>query len=380
MFGNKIRLFKLFGFEVNIDPSWLIIAFLIVWSLSSGLFPYYYPRLSAAAYWWMGIAGAVGLFLSIIVHEMMHSLVARRFGLPMKGITLFVFGGVAEMSEEPRSAKAEFSMAVAGPFTSITVGFACWLVFLLGRALSWPVAVNGVLAYMSWINIVLAIFNLVPAFPLDGGRVFRAALWAWTGNFQRASRIAAGFGSAFGMVLSLLGVLFLFTGAFISGIWWILIGMFLRNAAQMSYQRVLINRALQGETVRRFMQEKPVTAPSDLPVDRLVDDYFYRYHFNMFPVTKDGGELTGCVRPQDLKEMPRDEWKRHTVSEVSRPCSDNTISPDTEATDALARMNSTGNSKLLVVNGDKLVGILTLRDLLGFLSLKLDLEGNDPRK
>jgi CBS domain-containing protein len=184
------------------------------------------------------------------------------------------------------------------------------------------------------------------------------------------------------MVLSLLGVLFIFAGAFVSGIWWILIGMFLRNAAQMSYQRIVIQRALEGEPVRRFMQQKPVTAPESLTLDRLVDDYFYRYHFNMFPVVQDGdgGRLTGCVRTQDIKDLPREEWNRHTVREVSRVCAGATVGPDTDAVKALSLMNSTGNSKLLVVKEGKLVGILTLRDLLGYLSLKLDLEGEDLRK
>ncbi|MGE5308109.1 MAG: site-2 protease family protein [Deltaproteobacteria bacterium] len=381
MFGNKIRLFKLFGFEVSIDASWLIIAFLITWSLAAGVFPFFYPRLSTAAYWWMGIAGTVGLFMSIVVHEMMHSLVARRYGLPMKGITLFIFGGVAEMSEEPSSAKAEFSMAVAGPLTSIVAGFVCWLIVLGGQRLSWSLPVLGVVAYLSWINVILAIFNLVPAFPLDGGRVFRAALWSFTGSYRRASRIAAAFGSGFGLVLSLLGVLFIFTGALISGIWWILIGMFLRSAAQMSYQRVVINSVLRGVPVKRFMQPRPVTAPAALPVDRLVDDYFYRYHFSMFPVVQDGGRLVGCVRTQDLKGIARQEWNHHTVNEITHDCSrENSINPDADAVEALNRMNTTGSTKLLVTRKEELVGIVTLRDLLGFLSLKLDLEGEDLRK
>lgn len=380
MFGNSIRLFRIFGFEVRIDASWLIIALLMVWSLAAGVFPYYYPRLSADVYWWMGIAGALGLFASIIVHEMMHSLIARRHGLPMKGITLFIFGGVAEMSEEPRDPRAEFAMAAAGPITSVAVGFSCHLVFLLGKSLAWPVPVIGVLAYLGWLNIVLAIFNLVPAFPLDGGRILRAALWAWTGNVQRASKIASQFGSAFGMTLSLLGLMFIVTGAFINGLWWMLIGMFLRNAAHMSYQRLVIQRMLSGEPVKRFMQQKPVTAPAGLPVDKLVDDYFYRYHFSMFPVVKDGETLVGCVRPQDLKEMPRGEWEHHTVGEVSHHCISGVVSPETDAATALSLMNTSGDSKLLVVSGTKLVGILTLRDLLGFLALKLDLEGEDLRK
>ncbi|HEX7415869.1 MAG TPA: site-2 protease family protein, partial [Smithellaceae bacterium] len=179
MLGRPLSLFKVFGFEIKVDISWLFLAALITWSLASGLFPEYYKDLPPAAYWWMGAAGTVGLFLSIIAHELVHSLVARYYGIPMKGITLFIFGGVAQMEDEPPNPKAEFMMAVVGPLSSFLIGIFSFLLYYLGEKSGWPVTVNGVLAYLAWLNTVLAVFNLIPAFPLDGGRILRSALWNW---------------------------------------------------------------------------------------------------------------------------------------------------------------------------------------------------------
>lgn len=377
MFGKKIKLFKLFGFEVSIHVSWLIIAFLITWSLAEGLFPNYYKGLSSAMYWLMGFLGAIGLFASIIFHELWHSLVARKFGLPMRGITLFIFGGVAEMEEEPPSAKAEFSMAIAGPITSIIIGLVFYGIYTLGARLRWPEPAVGVLSYLGFINLILAGFNLIPAFPLDGGRVLRSALWKWKDNLRWATRVSSQIGSGFGVLLIVMGIFSFIRGNFIGGIWWALIGMFLRNASQMSYQRLMMQRAFEGEPVRRFMKPDPVTAPVSISLRQLVDDYMYKYHFKMFPIM-DNGKLSGCITTREVKEVPQGEWDQHTVGEVLKPCSsENTISPDTDAMDALSTMNRTRNSRLMVVEGDHLVGIIALKDLLDFLSLKFDLEQKD---
>jgi Zn-dependent protease/predicted transcriptional regulator len=374
MFGKKIKLFKLFGFEVSIHVSWLIIAFLITWSLAEGLFPNYYKDLSSAMYWLMGFLGAIGLFASIIFHELWHSLVARKFGLPMRGITLFIFGGVAEMEEEPPSAKAEFSMAIAGPVTSIIIGLVFYGIYTLGARLGWPELAVGVLSYLGFINLILAGFNLIPAFPLDGGRVLRSALWKWKDNLRWATRVSSQIGSGFGVLLIVMGIFSFIRGNFIGGIWWALIGMFLRNASQMSYQRLMMQRAFEGEPVRRFMKPDPVTVPVSISLRQLVDDYIYKYHFKMFPIM-DNGKLSGCITTREVKEVPQSEWDQHTVGEVSKPCSsENTISPDADAMDALSTMNRTRNSRLMVVEGDRLFGVITLKDLLDFLSLKLDLE------
>ncbi|OPX19093.1 MAG: site-2 protease family protein [Desulfobacca sp. 4484_104] len=374
MFKNRLKLFTLLGFEVRVDLSWIIIAVLITWSLSAGYFPYRYENLSTQTYWLMGIVGALGLFLSIVVHEFSHSLVARGYGIPITGITLFIFGGVAEMEEEPSSPRAEFMMAIVGPITSIIIGVIFYGIHQYGLISGWSVPVNGVIAYLGLINVILAAFNILPAFPLDGGRVLRSILWGWKKNLRWATRISSQIGSGFGMVLILLAVLQILNGNFIAGMWWFLIGMFLRGAAQMSYQRVLTRQNLEGEPVRRFMQTDPVTVPSSLTVAELVDDYIYKYHFKMFPVV-DNGKLIGCITTKQIKEIPREAWSHRTVAEIANRCSEqNTISPETDAVKALGLMSRSAMSRLMVTENGRLVGIIALKDLLNFLSLKMELE------
>ncbi len=373
MFGHQIKLFRLFGFTVRVDLSWLIIAFLIVWSLASGLFPYYYRGLARSTYWWMGIAGAIGLFFSIIFHEFWHSLIARRYGLPISGITLFIFGGVSEMADEPQSPGVEFVMAIAGPISSFVLSAFFYAVLLATHAY-WDSPVNAVLMYLASINALLGIFNLLPAFPLDGGRVLRSALWHFKDNLRWATRVASKIGSGFGAGMIFLGIISFISGNLISGIWWFLIGMFLRNASQMSYRQVLVRRALEGEHVNRFMKPDLVTVGPSVTLSQLLNDYIYKYHYKMFPVVE-GERLVGVISLDQLREVPREEWDRHTVGEIASNCTDvNTIGPAADATQALEKMNRTGNTRLMVLDRGKLVGILALRDLLKFLSIKLDFE------
>jgi Zn-dependent protease/CBS domain-containing protein len=375
MFGNRIKLFKLLGFEVRVDWSWIIIAILIVWSLSKGLFPYYYKGLSTQTYWWMGIMGAAGLFVSIIVHEFSHSLVARRYGLPIKGITLFIFGGVSEMTEEPPSARAEFMMAIAGPLSSILIALIFYGIHAAGKQAGLAEPINGVVGYLGWINAILAGFNLLPAFPLDGGRVLRSILWGVKKNLRWATYVSSRIGSGFGILLIVLGVIQVFRGNFVGGMWWFLIGMFLQGAARASYQQLLTRRALEGEPISRFMKTDAVTVPPSISVEHLVEDYIYKYHFKMFPVVEDHDRLLGCVTTKQIKEIPREEWSRRSVGDVASQCSDeNTIEPQADAMKAVAIMNRTGNSRLMVVEGGRLIGIIALKDLLELLSLKVELE------
>jgi len=374
MFGKRIPLFKLFGFKVNVDLSWFILAVLVSWSLAKSLFPHYYKGFSNETYWWMGIAGAVGLFFSIIFHEFSHSLVARQFGLPMKGITLFIFGGVAEMESQPKSPKVEFLMAIAGPISSIFLGSLLYFIRSAGQTMGWSKPLNGVLQYLMVINFILAGFNLLPAFPLDGGRILRSILWSIKGNLRWATHVASGLGSAFGIFLIVFGFLNFITGNFIGGIWYFLIGMFIRQASQMSYSQLVMRKALAGEKIKRFMKTEPISVSPSFTVEQLVNDYFYKYHYKMFPVSNGDG-LIGCVGLKQVKEMPREKWSRHVVEDLVVPCSgENAISPQTDALQALSLMNRTGNSRLMVIDEKRLLGVITLKDMLKFLSLKIDLE------
>ncbi len=380
MFGKRVTLFRLFGFAVHVDPSWLVLAFLVAWTLAAGVFPFYYEGLSQGRYWMMGVAGTAGLFVSIVFHEMTHSLVARRYGLPMKGITLFIFGGVAEMDEEPPSARAEFMMAVSGPLSSIFLSGIFYAVYRAGIGMGWPVSLVGVLGYLSFINFLLAGFNLLPAFPLDGGRVLRAAIWGAKGDLRKATRISSRIGSGFGWALIFLGAWRFVAGDFIGGMWWILIGMFLKGAAASSYRQMLMRQVLSGETVRRFMNEAPVTVPPSLSVERFVEDYVYRHHFKLFPVVEDS-RLVGCVGTKSVKELPREEWGRRTVGELAGACTEeNSIGPDADAMKALSVMSRRGNSRLLVTDNGRLEGIISLKDMMKFFSLKLDLEEDAARE
>jgi Zn-dependent protease/CBS domain-containing protein len=374
MFNRKFKLFQLFGFEVSIDATWIVLAILVAWSLSTGYFPFKYHDLSTRQYWVMGVIGALGLFVSIVAHEFSHSLVARRTGMPMKGITLFIFGGVAEMTEEPPSARNEFLIAVVGPISSFVMAAIFYALNRLGETAAWPTAIGGIMGYLGMINVILAVFNLVPAFPLDGGRILRAALWAWKGNLRWATRIASLFGEGFGLVLIALGVLRVLGGLFVGGMWFFLIGLFIRSAAKMSYQQMLTRRALEGESLQRFMNRDPVTVSPAISLDHLVEDYIYRYHHKLFPVV-DGDRLIGCVTTRQVKEVPRDQWSRKLVAELVQECSDeNTIAPQTDAVAALASMHRNRAGRLMVVEGDRLLGIIALKDLLNFLSMKIELE------
>jgi Zn-dependent protease/predicted transcriptional regulator len=374
MFGKGITLVKLFGFKVKIDLSWLILGLLITWSLAQGLFPHYYEGLETATFWLMGVAGALGLLVSIVFHELWHSLIARKFGLSMRGITLFVFGGVAEMTDEPPSPKAEFFMAVAGPISSIILGLGFFGIFFLGKIGGWPEAITGVIVYLAFLNLILAGFNLLPAFPLDGGRVLRSILWGWKDNIRWATQIASKIGGGFGIALIILGVLQVLLGNFIGGVWMAVIGMFIRGASQTAYQQLIMRRALEGEKVRRFMISNPITVSPHISVEDLVDKYIYKHHFKMYPVV-DNAKLIGCITLSQVKEIPREERDRRTVGELAKPCSDeNTVSPDDDAMKALSTMKKTGSSRLMVVEKDELVGVIALKDMLGFLSLKIDLE------
>ena len=372
MFGRPVTVFKIFGFAIKTDLSWVILAMLITWSLARGWFPELYKNLPAFAYWWMGLAGALGLFLSIVAHELTHSIVARLYGVTIKSITLFIFGGVAQMEEDPPSWAAEFWMAVAGPVSSAVISGLMLLTRWLGHVFEWPVTVVGVLTYLAWLNLVLAFFNLAPAFPLDGGRILRSILWRWKKNLPWATLIAAKIGTGFGCILIGLGIFSLINGSFVGWLWWTMIGFFVCLAARESRRKTLAHDILQHIRIRDVMDKAPVVLSRSMSLEEFVYEYVYREHFNVYPVAS-LGKFVGCVTVAGASRVPRDEWAGHTVGSVMEPCSHKTtISPDESADKALAVMNKTGNQRLLVVENDQLVGIIVRDEMLKFLDPKVE--------
>jgi len=377
LFRYRITLFQLFGFKVSVDASWLLLAVLITWSLAVRYFPAVAPGLATLTYWWLGLAGLIGFAFSIVSHELAHSLIARQFNLPIRGITLFVFGGVAEMEDEPPSPKAEFWMAIAGPAMSLFLALVFFLVSGLfvepGAKQLGPIA--ALFGLLSYANGMLGVFNLVPAFPLDGGRVLRAILWYRKGDIAWATRVAAGAGSVFGFVLMAVGLASTISGNIVGGIWWFLIGLFVRAAAAGEVSRLMTRSALSGTPVRRFMSSDVIAVRSELPLNQLIEDYFYRYYFTTFPVCEDG-RLIGCVSLKSTKAAVSEHAALLTVASAMVACpEDQTVDPDTDSAEALRRMQRTGASRLFVTRNEKLVGILTLRDLLNFLAIRAELSG-----
>jgi Zn-dependent protease/CBS domain-containing protein len=373
MFGNRLQILRLAGIPIYLDLSWLFILLLITWSLEE-TFRQSLPDYQAVSYWVMGLVTAVAFFVCILLHELGHSLVARSSGIPIRGITLFLFGGVAEMTSEPPSAAKEFWMAIAGPVVSLVLGILFLILALVGNQSDWSPAIIAILEYLGSINLVVLAFNLIPGFPLDGGRVLRSILWASTGSLRKATRWAAAVGQGFAWFLIAVGVYLLFSQAWITGIWFGLIGLFLNNAARASYQQVLIREGLKGEPVSRFMNPEPIVVPPDLNLRTWVEDYVYRYHRKTFPVAVNG-RLQGVITTRALQKVPREEWDQRAVGDVMihdlRAVS---IRPETDALDALAKMQQTGHSRLLVTDGEQLIGIVSLKDLLRFLQMKMELE------
>jgi Zn-dependent protease len=267
MFTRSFPLLTLFGFRIAIDLSWFVLAALIVWSLATDFFPESLPERSAQTYYIMGTVAALGMFASIVYHELAHSLVARAYGIRIAGITLFIFGGVAELEDEPPTPKSEFLVAIAGPISSVVLGGALYLIASLFET-SAPPEVLAVLSYLTLINIVLAVFNLIPAFPLDGGRMLRAALWWLQGDLRKATRIASFLGAGLGIALMAFGAYNAFDGFLIGGMWQILIGYFVFNAAGNARRQTEIVERLRGVSVRQLMRTLAPNLPGGFPVER----------------------------------------------------------------------------------------------------------------
>lgn len=384
--GFKIG--KIFGITIYIDPSWLLIFVLVTWNLAAGVFPALHPNWGLGLTLLVSVVAALLFFASVLAHELAHSLVARARGIPVRNITLFLFGGVSNIQREPPSPGTEFFMAIVGPLTSIVlgilfVGIASLLagnVSLLTQNPTQVLAqldpVASLLLWLGPINIILGIFNLIPGFPLDGGRVLRSILWAITHNLRQATRWAAWVGQAIGWLFILAGIAMIFGlelpilgGGFLSGVWLAFIGWFLNNAAAQSYQQVVIRNLLEGVPVSRLMRAQIPTVPPNLAISELVDNYIMRTDQRAFPVVT-GDQLLGLVCLEDVRKVPRGDWDKTRVSEIMTPAAQlEQVKPQEDASVAFDKLSERDVQQVPVVQDGHLVGLLRSRDIVKWLQL-----------
>jgi Zn-dependent protease len=368
---NGLQIARVLGIPIRVHWSWFAILLLITWTLAEGYFPGRLPGAAVRVLWAYGLIAALLLFVSILLHELSHAVVARRAGVTVSGITLHVFGGVAQLEREPDSPRTELLMAAAGPLTSLAVAAACWAA--LG-ALRLPPAAEAVVRYLGGVNLLVALFNLVPGFPLDGGRLLRAALWAWRRDVAWATRIASVAGSSFAFLLVAAGTLRLMAGEFVPGAWLVLIGLFLQQAARASYGELIARRSLEPVPVAEAMSRDVIVAPAGASLRHLVDAYFWPHHVGSFPVVADGtpGDgLVGIVTIQHVKAVPAERWTATTVRDVMIPLRDDlTVSASASCWEALRRLTANGVGRLVVRDGGRLVGYISLRDVTHLLALR----------
>lgn len=374
---DGIRLFKIFGIEISLDFSWFIIFFLVTWSLASGYFPVKYPFYTEGIYWIMGVISSTLLFVTVLLHELTHSIVANRNGLNIRGIKLFVFGGVAQLSREPQSARVEFDVAVAGPICSFILYF-IFKVLTNFFAAKLPLGeinpLTAIFAYLSFINLFLGLINLIPAYPLDGGRIFRAFIWSVTKNFKKATAVASNLGKLFALFLIFNGFLATMRGSF-GGLWYVFIGIFLFGAAKIGYENILVKDALNRSLVQNVMSTNVVTVKGDLTLDKVIEDFFFRYHHSSFPVVEDG-RIKGMLTLTQIRTIPREKWHTVNAANCAEPITrDMIVSPREKTSNVLNRLIEHETTHLLVMDSDKLAGIITRVDIVKLLKLKMELEG-----
>lgn len=372
---RELAAFTIAGMRVRFDPTWLILALLIAVTLTWYVFPALYEGLSPGAYFAMALVALFGLTLSIILHELGHSLVARAAGLPIHQITLFVFGGAAELEEEPADAKTELLMSLAGPAVSVVIGGVLLGAYQLlgGRAEDGALTPLAVVEYLGILNIALAVFNMIPSFPLDGGRVLRAIVWMMTGDRYLATRRAVQVSQAFTMALMIIGVLTILGGSF-AGLWWILLALFIRSAVAGAWQDAQARRYLAGRRVSDFMTPAD-TADAAMSVAAFVERRLYPLHHHLFPVLS-GGRLVGAVGLKEVSAAPREAWSSTPVGDIARPVDAAFLAqPDESARDALARMARGGERTLVITDGAKVLGVVGAQDLLDHLQMRVLLEG-----
>lgn len=371
--GGAFNLGKIFGIQFRLHYTWFIIFALITGSLSWQYFPFAYPGWNLWTYWVSGIFASLLFFASIVAHELAHSLVGRANGIPVKSITLFIFGGVAHMTREATRHGDEFKMAAAGPASSLVIGGLFYLLHWLIQGISEPV--DAMVLWLATVNVLVAVFNLIPGFPLDGGRVFRSILWRFSGDYGRSTRIATRVGRGVGYLFILGGILmiFLLPGQWFSGLWLVFIGWFLSNTASASYHQVQLQGALQGLSVSEVMtSDCPVVAAS-VTIARLVRDYIFASGHRCFLVT-DEGELEGILTLGNIKTVPQSDWEITQVRNIMTPVEKLKIAaPDQDALTVLEQMDENDINQMPVVGEGRVIGLITRDDVIRLLRTRVRL-------
>ena len=370
--GSAFNLGKVFGIQFRLHYTWFIIFILVTTSLSWQYFPIVYPGWSQSLYWIMGIITSLLFFASVLAHELAHSLVGRINGIPIKSITLFIFGGVAQMTREATRARDEMLMAAAGPACSLAIGGLFFLLQLLSRDMSEPIA--ALAFWLAQINIMLAVFNLIPGFPLDGGRVFRSIMWRVTGNYKRSTRIATQVGRGVGYLFILGGILMMFVlHEWLGGLWIAFIGWFLENAASSSYRQVQWRDVLQGFTASQVMTVDCPVVPSDITVNRLVQGYIFPSGRGFFMVA-DEGRLKGIVALHNIKSVSQQKWEMTQVKEIMTPVDKlNVAHLDQDALSILEQMDENDINQMPVVSEGRVIGLVDRNNLIRLLRTRSEL-------
>lgn len=354
---GSFRLGRIAGIDIYIHFSLLIILVFLTWSLATGWFAQLYPGWSTATYWVVSLIASVLLFVSVLLHELAHSVVARARGLPVKNITLFIFGGVSNLQQEPGSPGVEFQMAVVGPVVSLLIGGLSLLLYVVLRGNSPQLA--AILGYLGVTNILLGVFNLIPGFPLDGGRVFRSILWKITGNLGRATHIASVVGQFIAYLFILWGIWTFFAGNILDGIWIGFIGWYLLTAAQSTNSHGMLESMFRGVTVGQVMNRTPTTVPANISLQRLVDEYLLPHGLRTAFVTQ-GEQLAGLITLGDVRHVPREEWGQTPVGFAMIPLERlHSVAPEQNLNDVLPLMANRDINQLPVIQDGKLVGVLT---------------------
>lgn len=367
---SSIRLFRIAGIEIGIHYTWILIFVLLSWSLAQRFFPQLYPGWDTVTYWITGVVAALLLFGSVLVHELAHSLVAQARGMTVNSITLFIFGGVSNLEDEPEKPKVELVMSIVGPLSSLALAGIFWGLLQIVGNQQGPLA--AIFTYLALVNAILAGFNLLPGFPLDGGRVLRAILWNRTGSLAKATNIAATVGRFIGWGLIAFGLFQVFAGNFIGGVWFAFIGWFLSSSADASRREITLRGQLSGVQVREVITTNPVHINPDTSVAELVSNVFRKQHGRAVPVCQND-QVMGIVTVTDVKELPQEKWSETGVKEIMTSEPLYSVAPEDDLNTALKLITKRDINQVLVLRDGKCVGLVSRSDILTHLHLSQEL-------